>query len=97
MTSEPKNTSVSNSLKQILGVVVFVLVSIGIVGGVAAAILAEKVVPQTLVSNAFGFGILAALLAKRKKKSPLLWFFVGFLGAGLAVEFLIGFARGLVH
>jgi len=79
-----------------VGVLLFILVSIALLGLFTSAVLSEQVVPQTYTSIAFGFGILGALLAKKLRRSGIIWFIVAFIVLGGLSAFAIGFLRPLL-
>jgi hypothetical protein len=75
----------------------FVIVIIALIGSLSAVIIPELIGKRAngtmFFGLAFWIGVATALYGKRKGKSGLRWFFIGFIGIGFAVVFLIGFLR----
>jgi thiol:disulfide interchange protein len=79
----------------------YVGVGLAIIGCIAAILipgLATGKSPsgQSLFVLSFWFGIATLIRGKQKDKSAWLWFFIGFLGIGLIVGFLLSFIIGFV-
>lgn len=75
-----------------------IIVGLAFIGNTAAVLLSPTPpLPMTLFGFSFWCGILAAVIAKRKDKSGLLWFFIGAIAIGLSIIFILSFLRGIIH
>ena len=75
-----------------------VIVGLAIIGNTAAVLISPTPpLPMFLLGFSFWIGILAAVIARRKDKSGLLWFFIGSIVIGLSVIFILSFLRAIIH
>jgi hypothetical protein len=82
-------------------VVIILLVVIGI--ALVGSFMAELLSPKSIITgpNAVGMslyiGALTATIAKRKGKSGLLWFFLGFIPISVSIFFILYFLKAIIH
>jgi hypothetical protein len=72
-----------------------IVAAVGLIGALAAilipAFLGSTIPPSSYFGMSVWIGIFTALYGKRKGKSGWRWFFIGFLGIGFTLAFLISF------
>ncbi len=77
-------------------IILFTIPTIGALAALLIPAFAGKSVPiQNVFGASFWIGIVLALIGKYREKSGLLWFFIGFIGVGCALAFLIGIGEAL--
>ena len=75
-----------------------IIVGLAIIGNTAVVLISPTPpLPMTLFGFCFWCGILAAVIARKKDKSGLLWFFIGSIVIGLSIIFLLSFLRAIIH
>jgi hypothetical protein len=84
--------------KNTLYYLIVIIVGLAIIGNTAAVLISPTPpLPMSLFGFSFWCGILAAIIARRKDKSGLLWFFIGAIVIGLSVIFILSFLRAVIH
>lgn len=75
-----------------------IIVVLAFIGNTAVVLISPTPpLPMTLFGFSFWCGIAAAVIARRKDKSGLLWFFIGSIVIGLSVIFILSFLRAIIH
>ncbi len=73
----------------------YVISWVAVLGTVSAILLGPKS-PQGGMALCFWTGCITAIIMKRKSKSGLLWFFVGFVPVGFSLYFILVFLKTIL-